>query len=913
MRTLRLLGCGCVLLLIGVAASCSSLEDIELGVCGNGVLDPGEDCDGHEKNGAACGAPGAAGGCRYVCDFESEAPVCPDADYRCGATNICARAGDGLSLAADLEVGGESVVVSDLDGDRIADISVANGASRELVVSFLGAGAAIEAQQRVPVDSTVLAGGLLTSEDRGDLVVAPEGSLVSLSSQLDDRNLVGNASLFIELAPTRLVGVPARALLEVGDAELLEPDTVVGGVLLDNSVYYQNPFSLEFPTAGIIGAASVASEDVTGLFTARFFPLAPGAERCDEVVLVRSDTRVLTVVPMCVGGQPAGEWAACIEDEGCAHSLELSALPFGVFPLQLDDDPESEIVVLSGSDEAPTLRVFQGVIGEAEPPIELTPPNPFPVHIEELVPTAEQDWLGALAAAAGPGDETKLLRIALINEDADPDFVRSDGVYLSKRDPAAPGTSLAYFRAAEPSAGDGGWVEAVVGDFGGDERLDVLASYGRVGADLDLSIGNGLSYMNPLAIGTAGAAVKLTVGDFDGDGRSDVVFRERATNDQAPNPSCEEVDSLVVRFGAEGPAALGDVRVLARTSGIEDLVAGSLPRFDTNDSISDFATASRCVAEDDASEEGITLFYGAVNRQVVAPKVLLDDLDNNEEEQKGVPYTPKAVTAFPSAPVIAALGENRFEFVDGAKPTDFALFVLESEAGEPLKRQHMALMGEADHLGLSGEDFRIAVANVGGQTPLVVVADPKHIHLVPTWADLPKASDIDAGSALDAFSTIPIAEAEGLVINVVLAGDLTGDGVDDLVIGGTLDAKPFLRVHTDLAADPGSYEEVAIDSEAATAVTGAALLPRSAGPGEEGGGEPVDLVVAVAGVGGVVIRFDGAFAVHDTLAFSGVTAVGAGDVDGDQFADVVLVAPERARVFVRTQRYAGDEISTGEP
>jgi hypothetical protein len=50
----------------------------------------------------------------------------PHADYR-WCDNICARAGDRLSLAADLEVGSESVVSP--ISTTIADISVANGAS----------------------------------------------------------------------------------------------------------------------------------------------------------------------------------------------------------------------------------------------------------------------------------------------------------------------------------------------------------------------------------------------------------------------------------------------------------------------------------------------------------------------------------------------------------------------------------------------------------------------------------------------------------------------------------------------------------------------------------------------------------------------------------------------------------------
>src|SRR5688572_26774880 len=59
------------ILLVFVAA-CSTLSDVDEKICGNGVLEPGEDCDSSDESCKACG---------LVCDHE----MGPDADAQCAA------------------------------------------------------------------------------------------------------------------------------------------------------------------------------------------------------------------------------------------------------------------------------------------------------------------------------------------------------------------------------------------------------------------------------------------------------------------------------------------------------------------------------------------------------------------------------------------------------------------------------------------------------------------------------------------------------------------------------------------------------------------------------------------------------------------------------------------------------------
>ena len=196
-----------------------------------------------------------------------------------------------------------------------------------------------------------------------------------------------------------------------------------------------------------------------------------------------------------------------------------------------------------------------------------------------------------------------------------------------------------------------------------------------------------------------------------------------------------------------------------------------------------------------------------------------------------------------------------------------------------------------------------------------MVVDPRHIHLIEAWPELPKWSDQSGAATIESFEHVEMPGAEGLAVEVALGGDVTGDGVDDLVMAGRADGKPVLRVHTDLANDLAAFTDLANIDGLGARVLAVSLLPREDLGVSEGGG--VDLVLALENRGAAVVRFDGTqFVVVEQLDLKEITTVGVGDVDGDQFADVVLVSPDKVQVFLRTLRYAGDEaasVEAGEP
>ncbi len=907
-----------------IAGACTSLDDIERGVCGNSVLDPGEDCDSHAHpdSGTACGSVGTVEACRYTCPFppsDEQPDACPEG-YLCGAAGTCSRAGDDLVRAGDLELGGDALAIRDFDADGIADVAVTSEARRELTVLFLGAGTVVERTVVTPVESSALAVGDIDADPYSDVLVASNAAVSSLSSTAN-RELIGRAFFtytgeFGEV-PGRLIGLPAAAAadsaLETGSAPLA-PSVRLEGVffaLEDNptvlaSLNYVDPYGAD---SGELGSGTpfvlllndeqaVPADALVSLQLAPLYPpyeVTPGsfAEPCPEALIVRSDTREAYVVRLCVDGQPTN-WC---QDDNCLVRVSLGAdTPIAAFASQLDGDIEEELIVFSGTaGEFPTGALvlehdsLSGTLAVSGSPA--------------LDPTA---LLGAVELAASGEAPGPLLTMAHLNDDSWPDLVLASGVYLSK--PGASSTQPAYYRAAAPS--QRAWTEAALGDFNADARMDVTASQGESGLDIDVLLSGDADYMNPLVLPREGRVGLLRVGDFNGDGADDLLYRERFDE---VDGECATADDLVVHFGDAPSTVLDAGRVVGRFPGVEDAVVGPLPRsLELVDSIDDFGISARCPSKDDSSASlSIAVFYGSGNGQVAAPLKLKDALEEGDVDRLLAFEAAKVSVARQAPLAVVAAGPVQVPEL-ATDRRRLALFVLApGEADAPLEEQHLILLGGDEHAGLSPTALHPAVGALAGNaaTPQLadlsaLVADAAHLHIIPNWSEFaPKSDDTDP-ALFDDIRTIPL-DVE--VVGALRARDLDGDDDDDVVVVGRADGRPFVRVFMDaLGSDEAIEVELPFEDGG---IVGLDFLPHFA---EDGSYAGEDLALAVEGFGAVLLRWNGTTLIPqgDPLLFPQIRALAAGDLDGDQLPDLALLSGETLRVYRRSTRFAGD-VATG--
>ena len=111
------------LLFLVVCAGCSSLEDVPLGLCGNGVLEANEDCDAHSET---CGLPSTPAACRLTCPAGH---LCPSG-WTCGVDQICRQPSNTWQLSPPF--GRPSSVFQVLDLDRSGYPGIAEHAAYEL-------------------------------------------------------------------------------------------------------------------------------------------------------------------------------------------------------------------------------------------------------------------------------------------------------------------------------------------------------------------------------------------------------------------------------------------------------------------------------------------------------------------------------------------------------------------------------------------------------------------------------------------------------------------------------------------------------------------------------------------------------------------------------------------------------------
>lgn len=101
-----------------VASACAPLDLVKVGECGNGFVEPGEDCDGT----GSCGAPGSTFECRYLCTTDAEGESSCPSGFVCGGDGLCRKPTGRLVLTDSISSGYDGLQLADLDGDERIDV-----------------------------------------------------------------------------------------------------------------------------------------------------------------------------------------------------------------------------------------------------------------------------------------------------------------------------------------------------------------------------------------------------------------------------------------------------------------------------------------------------------------------------------------------------------------------------------------------------------------------------------------------------------------------------------------------------------------------------------------------------------------------------------------------------------------------
>lgn len=155
----------------GIAA-CTSFEDIARDVCGNGIVEAGEDCDSSDPNCVRCAV---------TCNASTE---CPNADYTCGVDGVCHAPSGALAApqpAGPFQV--DEVAITDLDKDGIGDVF---GVSRTSInVRYGDRGAKLTRAESLitPSQSGAPAFGDIDGDGALDLVAPTEDGVIAYTSK----------------------------------------------------------------------------------------------------------------------------------------------------------------------------------------------------------------------------------------------------------------------------------------------------------------------------------------------------------------------------------------------------------------------------------------------------------------------------------------------------------------------------------------------------------------------------------------------------------------------------------------------------------------------------------------------------------------------------------------------------------
>jgi hypothetical protein len=611
---------------------CTKFQPIADGVCGNAVLDPGEDCDTFAELGAdtVCAPASDMRGCHYVCDGSAHCP----SGWRCGVDAQCRHPSGSFLAPATVPFGAERISVGDADGDRIGDI-LGNGAST-LSVLYGGPDQARDELRMWSIHSPPEWRDV-DGDGRIDAIVPTgPGTLVFLGTSQR------------RLTPATFAAGGASGMDAFGMAMHMDKDLLGDSIklaLFGGCLRIETGFS-----SSLCQGCSDQEKCINGACVPEEQTCAPGRDgvcdgpflckngRCSPVSGCAAPFHVdyptkpgsrqryvfddLWTPPPIADVYQTGNDAFALAFKGSgqvyvyatvgsprsltqtASQAQIVSLAPGygvrgpVFFTDVDGDGKVDLMIPAGDGQAQNtgfnVAFFDptsGRFGAACPAVfKFYEPND---RYQTLGHSAE---LRATADLSGDGMADYVFgQDALIAESISrPQSGCSDGapVVVECVQAAVPGT-------------DGAWSEATVGAYSGSGHMDAAASSPST---LDLLLGSS-SGLTTIHVDVPSPASLLRSGDFDGDGIDDVLFGYAQPG--GGGPSCPVKTVLAVLFGP--PSASAEPVVMGSfCEAVLDWQPFDSMGIETVDAAKDLLIST-------AETNRTTVLYGSPGRRMLCP------------------------------------------------------------------------------------------------------------------------------------------------------------------------------------------------------------------------------------------------------------------------------------------------------
>lgn len=509
---------------LGLAlVACTRLPEIGSGECGNGVIEPPEDCDTFgDDAGATCRPKGSVGECHLDCSPGSAGRRACPLGWGCDLGGICRIPTGSFDAPREFEVGTAGALASaDFDGDGRVDVLSSEpsdpfGVTR-IKFHYFDEQGDLDDTRSFPhlLLSPVVAN--MTDDGRADVLFSD--SRVGMLLGRADRSWVPET-----FSSYRVPGTALRTLT-LRDALVEEISGFVVFAELDEGpgLYVAQGFPR------LIGALPGPIDDLAGDPVGG--QVIEGTPCKQALVAMRGEAR-FSMLDACVPS-PDGSIVWRPQVESVVVVLDPPE-PIAFAPQVVDMNGDGHLDVIVGSSDRMFVAYGDGQTLAAAVPYELG------------------------SADAGPFESLPMpLAAGDVTGDGLVDFVFPERLLLS-----APSSVPGRNEYTPAFGGLPRWTSAVIADLNANGYPDIIAGTSER-SGLNFYNGTGSSDLTLFALPTSRPVQRITIGDFDGDLVEDVAFSQ-------PGGSDPTETQVMISFGVPFGTPLPGVAV-ARLANVEQM------------------------------------------------------------------------------------------------------------------------------------------------------------------------------------------------------------------------------------------------------------------------------------------------------------------------------------------------------